>query len=155
MFKHSLIAAALFGAGLFGLSAAPATAMPVVMQPAVQSGTADLKVDVADRHDRRWNRRYNRGWDNRSNRHWDNRWDRRRHYYGSRYNSPFWALPLVGTGVVIGSTLGNGYYAPRAYRGGNSHVRWCLDRYRSYNVRSNTWVSYNGEVRQCRSPYRY
>jgi hypothetical protein len=32
-------------------------------------------------------------------------------------------------------------------------VRWCEDRYRSYNVRTNTWVAYSGAVRQCISPY--
>jgi hypothetical protein len=34
-------------------------------------------------------------------------------------------------------------------------VAWCLNRYRSYNPRTNTWVSYSGRVRQCHSPYRY
>jgi hypothetical protein len=38
-------------------------------------------------------------------------------------------------------------------RYGNAHVQWCLDRYRSYNVRRNTWISYSGDVRRCRSPY--
>jgi hypothetical protein len=28
-----------------------------------------------------------------------------------------------------------------------------LDRYRSYNPRTNTWVSYSGNVNQCNSPY--
>ena len=34
----------------------------------------------------------------------------------------------------------------------NEHVEWCLRRYRSYNPRDNTWVSYSGKVRQCISP---
>lgn len=37
---------------------------------------------------------------------------------------------------------------------GNRHVRWCLDRYRSYDPGTNTFVSYDGDVRRCISPYR-
>jgi BA14K-like protein len=33
------------------------------------------------------------------------------------------------------------------------HVNWCMDRYRSYNVRTNTWLSFSGTYRQCRSPF--
>jgi hypothetical protein len=36
---------------------------------------------------------------------------------------------------------------------GSDHVEWCRDRYRSYNVRTNTWVSYSGRVRECVSPF--
>ena len=43
-------------------------------------------------------------------------------------------------------------YRPRpSYR--NSHVSWCYNRYRSYDAGSNTYVSYGGRVRNCRSPY--
>ncbi len=37
---------------------------------------------------------------------------------------------------------------------GNRHVRWCLNRYRSYDPGSNTYVTYDGDVRRCISPYR-
>jgi len=37
---------------------------------------------------------------------------------------------------------------------GNRHVRWCLNRYRSYDPASNTFVTYDGDVRRCVSPYR-
>ena len=33
------------------------------------------------------------------------------------------------------------------------HIRYCLNKYQSYNLRNNTWVSFSGQVRQCRSPY--
>jgi hypothetical protein len=33
------------------------------------------------------------------------------------------------------------------------HVEWCLKRYRSYNPRDNSWVSYGGKVRECDSPF--
>ena len=38
--------------------------------------------------------------------------------------------------------------------GGNRHVRWCLNRYRSYDRSTDTYVTYDGDVRRCRSPYR-
>jgi hypothetical protein len=48
------------------------------------------------------------------------------------------------------------FYADGSYyenRGGFAHVDWCLNRYRSYSPRTNTWVSYNGRVHRCISPY--
>ena len=68
----------------------------------------------------------------------------------------------MGAGIAIGAAgaYGGGYYDggydDRGYdRGyGSRHVQWCLDRYRSYNPRSNTWVfSDSGRVNQCISPY--
>ncbi|MGI9483964.1 MAG: BA14K family protein [Hyphomicrobiales bacterium] len=32
-------------------------------------------------------------------------------------------------------------------------MNWCLDRYRSYDPASDTFVAYSGKVRRCRSPY--
>lgn len=92
------------------------------------------------------------------------RWDRRLHgdrcryrsgdcrYYrsGYYYSTPWWTLPLVVPGAVIGSAIDDGpYIGPRPRR----HVAWCSDRYRSYNPRTNTWVSNSGDIRQCNSPY--
>jgi hypothetical protein len=37
---------------------------------------------------------------------------------------------------------------------GNRHVRWCMNRYRSYDPSTNTFVAYDGDVRRCVSPYR-
>ncbi|EEY07123.1 predicted protein [Brucella pinnipedialis M163/99/10] len=42
---------------------------------------------------------------------------------------------------------------PRAYRGGNPHVRWCYNRYRSYRAYDNTYQPNYGPRRQCYSPY--
>ena len=63
-----------------------------------------------------------------------------------------------------------GYYRPRVYvaprviirpapryvyRGGyNAHVRWCLNRYRSYNPATNRFIAYGGAYKTCYSPYR-
>ena len=34
------------------------------------------------------------------------------------------------------------------------HSRWCLNRYRSYDPSTDTYVVYGGAVRRCISPYR-
>jgi uncharacterized protein YcfJ len=74
------------------------------------------------------------------------------------------------TGAIVGGVLGNsaarraeasdGYYVYRNQRynfgrgpAWDEHVAWCSRKYRSYQPRSNTWVSYSGNVRYCRSPY--
>ena len=54
------------------------------------------------------------------------------------------------------------YYRPRVIvrervvvrPGYSRHVSWCLNRYRSYDPSTNLFVSYDGEYRVCRSPYR-
>jgi hypothetical protein len=98
------------------------------------------------------------GRDNRQMRH---TWDRHRdgdrcgkrsrdcrHYHnGYYYATPWWTLPLIGGAYALGA---QGRHIDRY---GDAHVEWCLDHYRSYNVRTNTWVAYSGEIRQCRSPY--
>ncbi|MGE0008433.1 MAG: BA14K family protein [Parvibaculaceae bacterium] len=90
-----------------------------------------------------------------SHRHW--RWRRHHHRWGHRRHS----------GVYLGLGLAPffspyyyndyPYYAPRYYAPARSsrHVRWCLNRYRSYDPRSNTFLGYDGDRHRCRSPYRY
>jgi hypothetical protein len=77
-----------------------------------------------------------------------------RHYHnGWYYNSPWWlAAPLVG-GALVGA-----YAAPRVYYdnddyAGGGHVEWCMNRYRSYDPRSNTFVGYDGYRHECNSPF--
>ncbi|CAN7169716.1 BA14K family protein [Rhizobium sp. LjRoot30] len=43
------------------------------------------------------------------------------------------------------------YYRPR--HGYNRHVRWCLNRYQSYNPATNRFLTYGGAYRICRSPW--
>ena len=74
--------------------------------------------------------------------------DRCRNFHdGYYYETPWWTLPLI-----IGGIAANNYDDDDGDFG-NRHVEWCLDRYRSYNPRNNTWVSYSGNVNQCNSPY--
>lgn len=102
------------------------------------------------------------------------KWDRERHgsrceyrrgecrhfYRGFYYETPWWTLPFA-----VDESIGS----RRIYNGdedyfdddddddegawSSSHIDWCLNRYRSYNPRNNTWVSYSGKVRECISPF--
>jgi hypothetical protein len=65
------------------------------------------------------------------------RTDRNKYYYlGYWYAFPFWlyAVPLESNW--------------------EKHVRWCLDRYRSYNPNTDMFLGYDGRYHRCRSPYR-
>lgn len=151
MLKNAFLAVALIGAGSLSLTASPASAAPfrVLQQTIAQESVSNtLLVEINHRRDHRNLRRY---WDARRD---GNRCRVRggncRHYYrGYYYSSPWWTLPLVGAAIVL-STPGRIVVGG----GGSAHVRWCRNQYRSYVARTNTWVSYSGEVRQCRSPYR-
>ena len=93
--------------------------------------------------------RYNKRWhgDRYRNRHAGYR-----HYHnGWYYNSPWWIA-----GPVIGGALVGAYAAPRVYYNegeGDGHVQYCLDRYRSYDPRSNTFLGYDGYRHECNGPY--
>jgi hypothetical protein len=94
--------------------------------------TVEKASDVENVRCHRWGCR--RGW---RHRHWHGR----RHWHGPRV----WVAPRV----VIRP-------APRyvVRRGYNAHVRWCLNRYASYNPRTDTFLSYDGYYKRCNSPYR-
>ncbi len=164
------------GLALFGVPAAGALALSVPVQtPAVDGTSNRLLTDVrsdgagyrggAAGYGGRYGKprsyqryggypRYNRyrhgyrcnGWANNC-----------RHYYrGYWYQNPWWTYPAIGIGIGIGAGAyydDDYYYAPPARAYGSRHVNWCLDRYRSYNPRTNTWVAYSGRVNQCISPY--
>jgi hypothetical protein len=97
----------------------------------------------------------------------DHRW--RRHRHGDSGVTLGFGLPLFGgggyyddyyDGYGYGSGYGYGYAPYRSYysyapAGGGGHVRYCMSRYRTYDPRSNTFIGYDGDRHQCRSPYRY
>ncbi|MUO80494.1 BA14K family protein [Agrobacterium vitis] len=48
-----------------------------------------------------------------------------------------------------------GYYRPAPPpRVSNRHIRWCMDRYRSYDPQTNRYIAGDGRMRVCRSPFR-
>ncbi len=52
-------------------------------------------------------------------------------------------------GAIIGGAIVNGIQR-RPSRLSNSHIQYCLNRYRSYRVYDNTFQPYNGPRKQCR-----
>ena len=67
-----------------------------------------------------------------------------RHYYdGFWYAVPFW----------LGALAAGSYDDGEPYRADGAHVDWCLDTYRSYNRRTDTYRGYDGYDHLCISPY--
>jgi BA14K-like protein len=135
MAKNTMVTLALAGLGALGLAATSALAMPAAPQAQVEPAPllqlADVNVNVQV-----WNRKRH------GNRCWRRHGGCQYYYQGWWYQQPWW------------------YYAPPRpiylqprpnYR--SLHTDWCYARYRSYDRRTNTWISYSGHVRQCISPY--
>jgi hypothetical protein len=92
------------------------------------------------------------------------RWDQRRHgaryrhrtpTYRYHYDGGWYASPRWGVGSSITFGFGTpGYYG--GHYGGyhSAHADWCLNRFRSYDPRSDTYLGYDGFRHRCRSPYR-
>jgi len=132
----SFFAACLpLGFGIPATSSANAVQPSALIAPAPQSGVR-TPVENVQYYDHRGDRRY---WHDRPPRYRDGyRYDRPRY-------RPYWGPPPV-------------YRQPRyrpapMYRGGNAHVRWCYNRYRSYRAYDNTFQPNYGPRRQCYSPY--
>lgn len=71
---------------------------------------------------------------------------------GYRYHNGWWLPPAAFvTGAIIGGAIANS--GPRYYAGGDAHVQWCYDHYRSYRAYDNTFQPYRGPRKQCISPY--
>jgi hypothetical protein len=126
----TLAAVALVGIGL----AAPASAMPLhqgstkyVPQPRV--------MEVG-----KWKGGHHRYW-------------RHRHHDNDNFGFGF-GFPLA-LGLGIGAPLyADQYYGYGGYDGyGGGHVEYCLDRYRSYDPETNTFMGYDGYQHECISPY--
>ena len=137
MVKKTMMALAFAGLGALGLAASSAVAMPVAPQvqtePAPLLQLAGVNIDVQI-----WNRK----------RHGQRCWRRyggcQYYYQGWYYQRPWWYAPPPPRPV---------YFQPRPQSYRSLHTDWCYARYRSYDRRTNTWISYGGHVRQCISPY--
>ncbi len=74
---------------------------------------------------------------------------RRKHYHyyydGWWYSWPWWSILLYAYDY-------GGYYAD-GYDDYELHVAYCLGKYKSYVVETDTYTAYSGRVRRCRSPY--
>lgn len=70
--------------------------------------------------------------------------------------APFFFGFSFGPGIFYQPYTVQPYYAPRVY-GSNwdAHVAWCLDHYRTYNPRTNTYFRKVGVPAVCVSPFGY
>jgi len=153
----------VLGLSTLGLASAGASAAAMLpLSPAV-TGQANAGNDgiVQVNHKKKWKKKGNNNW----NGDWNNNnhnWKYRKHRRGYD-NGVYLSLPLILGGAYAANRYygddyyGDGYYGydDGDYGGGLSsrHVRYCLNKYQSYNPRNNTWVAYSGRVHQCRSPY--
>ena len=100
-------------------------------------GTVEPVTETA--HRAKWR---HRGWRLNRHRHYHpykhhhRRYHRRHHHH----HSPW---PYIIGGAIIGGVIAHSA----------AHVRWCKNRYRSYDVYSDTYQPYYGPRRRCRSPY--
>jgi hypothetical protein len=69
-----------------------------------------------------------------------------REYNGYWFPAAAFLAGALITGAIVNNNNNYNY-------GGNSHVSWCYDRYRSYRASDNTFQPYNGPRQQCYSPY--
>lgn len=143
-FVFSSVAAGLIGGALMLSGSAPASAL-TLPSPAVSAPAEAGMVEQVHRRDRRA-RRYDR---RRHGPRYSHRRPGFRHHYGGYwYSSPWWTGPSIGFGITIpGATFGLG-------GGSSGHVQWCLNRYRSYDPASDTFLGYDGYRHRCNSPYR-
>jgi len=172
----SMLSAATIAIGMSVSSMVPTNAAPFVSPAPVAptsglSGTTDAEVQRVN-HRGEFRRHMRRSWGPRGS--WgDARYEirpsppyyngyrgYRTYRHGYRRHNNFWfPAGAFVAGAIIGSAIsGPRYYEPprRHYRaGGNAHVRYCYNRYRSYRAWDNTFQPYNGPRRQCRSPYGY
>jgi hypothetical protein len=143
-------AAAMIGGAVVLFAPAPAAA--TVVSGAAAAATVETAAVAEEVRHRR---------DHRSSRHRSWRYDRHRHghryshrrpgftyYYGGYYYAnPWWVGPSVGFGVTVPV-----YPAPSVNM--SAHVQWCMNRYRSYDPHTDTYVPRIGVRARCNSPYR-
>jgi hypothetical protein len=162
MLRASFVMLLALAAGIIGYSATEATAFPGQINTALETEAAAQPIinvrasgGRGGYHGGHYNRPvyrhgyhphyrpgYYNGYRGPHCRSWSN--SCRFYYNGWYYNSPWWTVPVIGAGVVA-LTNGNG--------SGNRHKAWCENRYKSYNAKTNTYVSSSGKRKQCNSPY--
>jgi hypothetical protein len=130
--------AVALGAGTIASTAIPANAVTMIGSPYSDSAAASNVVNVD----------YKPGYGMQGNRRWSRSqygqrcqaaYGKCRHFYrGYYYETPWWTLPLIVGGAIASQNHGQ------------SHVQWCLSRYRSYDPRTNTYLGNDGLRHICR-----
>jgi len=148
---RTLILGAMLGLGTLAFSGAGASAAAMLplapVAPGEANGLNDGNVQV--KHKKNWQ---NNNFNNNCFYKHGGCYNRHRH---NRFDRSDLFLPLIIGGFGAYNYYDDGYYDDGyGYSGVSSaHVRWCLNRYRSYNPRTNLWVAFSGKKHQCDSPY--
>ena len=64
-----------------------------------------------------------------------------------------WAVEFWGQNIFNTKYTQIGFNSPLQGGGSSAHVHWCLNRYRSYDPSSDTFLGYDGYRHRCNSPY--
>lgn len=152
-------------AATLSVSFAVAAAVPAdaaqVFVPQASPALSDIQNVEARNGDLQWKQRnwsgrrdFRRNFANRDRgAYWNGHRGYREYRHGYRRHGDYWfPLAAFATGALITGAIINSENN-RVYRGGDSHVQWCYDRYRSYRASDNTFQPYNGPRQQCVSPY--
>ncbi|MBZ9774878.1 BA14K family protein [Mesorhizobium sp. CO1-1-8] len=121
---------------------------PQVAVPDVQ--TVQYREWRKDRYNRNFSR--DRSFSRNRGAYWNGHRGYREYRRGYRRHGDYWfPLAAFATGALITGAIINNENN-RVY-GGNSHVQWCYDHYRSYRASDNTFQPNYGPRKECRSPY--
>ncbi|WP_274424401.1 BA14K family protein [Chelativorans sp. YIM 93263] len=140
------LCAAAMSLSVVGTYTAPAISAPMYQVPQTAPVNSNLVEEVNHRS-------RHRGHNHRGSRHRGYRHRGHRHRRSRRDNTGA-LLGGLAAGAILGGLLSNQpSRAAPVYRS-DPHVQWCMQRYRSYDVRTDTFQPYNGPRRYCNSPYR-
>ncbi|MGX5847369.1 BA14K family protein [Mesorhizobium sp. PL10] len=129
----------------------PVNAQPSYV-PLVQGLSSDVQAVQYQDWRRHRNLNRNRNFSRNDGMYWNGHRGYREYRRGYRRHGDFWfPLAAFATGALITGAIINNQN--RVYRGGDAHVQWCYDRYRSYRASDNTFQPYDGPRQQCYSPY--
>jgi len=141
----------------FAISAAVPAGATQMIAPQGPSASSDVQaVDYKPwMKNRNFNGDRNRNFSRSNNdgAYWNGHRGSRHYRHGYRRHGDFWfpAGAFIAGALITGAIVNNNQN--RVYRGGDSHVQWCYDRYRSYRASDNTFQPNYGPRQQCNSPY--
>ncbi len=125
-------------------------ANPLIRSETVQSDTGIRLAQNEWRRDRRQHR-VRRDFHRRGdNFYFNGHRGYRQHRSGYREFNGWW---FPAAAFIAGAIISESINQAPVLHGGNAHVRWCSDRYRSYRAWDNTFKPYYGPRRLCHSPY--
>ena len=163
--KYStLVLGAMLGLGTLAFTGTGASAAAMLPLSPIASGEANAANDsiVQVNHEENWqNKRFNNkciynndGCHNKYHNKYRNKYRNKNRRDRFDRSDLFFPLIIGGFGAYNYYDYNDGYNDDYGYAGLSSeHVRWCLNRYRSYNPRTNLWRAYSGKKYQCNSPY--